>query len=53
VWLETVFFPSETEAFGRVEIGWRLPGRIEANRDVLAHVAVLCDYLDDGITAPL
>lgn len=45
-------FPCETDSYGRVDIGFRI-GLIKDNRDLFTSLAVLTDYLSDGIGSPL
>lgn len=45
-------FPSDSELFGRVDVGFRL-GNIKQFRDFYTSAVVLSDYLSDGIASDL
>ncbi len=49
----SVEFPSETETYGQVDIGFRLPGSIAENCSLVTELGVLGDYLSDGLSSPL
>ncbi len=49
----TVEFPSETETYSRLDIGFRVPGPLRDNAELTTELCVLTDYLEDGISSPL